>query len=347
MEEEKAGGPVYILELTQRCNHSCPHCFNVWKLGGPYPEEKLDTEGWKGLVGKLKEETGCQFLTLSGGEPLLHRDFFVILAHIHSLGIGTSLITNGSLLTGEKIGKCIDLGVEIFELPLLSNRREVHNGMSGAPSFDKVVNAVADIKERGGKVVTVFVATKKNIGDFEKTFELAFALGVDGIMLNRFNPGGGAVEIMESLLPSIESLRKTLDSAERLSEKTGIPVSCAIPMPPCVFPMEKYRRVGSGFCPVGTDSAYYTIDPCGNVRPCNHSTVILGNLLEMSVKEILESPRLKVFIDAIPPFCAPCSLKETCRGSCKASAQVCYGDLMREEPFLVQAARELPALAKR
>ena len=44
--------------------------------------------------------------------------------------------------------------------------------------------------------------------------------------------------------------------------------------------------------------------------------------------------RLAAFVEAAPAFCDPCSLRETCQGGCKAAAQVCYGSLSAEEPFL-------------
>ncbi|MBI2267272.1 MAG: radical SAM protein [Armatimonadetes bacterium] len=342
-EDSGSPGPFYILELTQRCNHVCPHCYNVWKLGQGYPGGELDTSSLKKLVKKLKDETDCRLITLSGGEPLLRKDFFEILSFIHSLDIGTVLITNGSLVTPEKIGKCLEYGVQTFELPLLSYRREMHNAMSGAPSFDKVVDAIAEIKKQKGTVVSVFVATRKNIQDFEKTVELAFALGVDGFMLNRFNPGGAGVRVIEELLPSVESLREVLEKADELSAKYALSVSCSIPMQPCIFDFTQYPRLGTGFCAAGTKGAYYTFDPIGNMRPCNHSTTILGNFLERTFAELLSGAQMKEFTAACPSFCDPCPKKDVCLGGCKAAAQVCFGDVKQVEPFLKRGLCELGA----
>lgn len=340
-EVESFSGPFYILELTQRCNHTCAHCYNVWKLGIDYPRGELDATGWKKLIRKLKDETGCGFVTLSGGEPLLRTDFFDILGSLCELDVHSILITNGSLLDAEKIERCMALGVDTFELPLLSYRREVHNEMSGAPSFDKVINAIAEIKSRKGQVVSVFVATRKNIGDFEKTMELAFALGVDGLMLNRFNPGGNGARLIEELLPSVQSLRETLDKAEERAQKYAMSVSCSIPMQPCIFNFKKYPSLGTGFCSAGTNGAYYTFDSLGNMRPCNHSSTILGSFLTERFADLLAKDAMKDFVKAIPSFCEPCALREKCQGGCKAAAQVCYGSAQKDEPFMVMALKEL------
>jgi radical SAM protein with 4Fe4S-binding SPASM domain len=340
-EENFISGPFYILELTQRCNHACQHCYNVWKLGSAYPQGELDTPGWKRLILKLKEERDCPSIILSGGEPLVRDDFFDILGFIHSLDIAVILITNGSLLDGGKIRRCLELGVATFELPLLSFRREVHNDLSGAISFDRVVNAIIDIKRAGGRIVSVFVATAKNVGDFRETMELAFALSVDGIMLNRFNAGGAAVRILKDLTPSLAEVKATLYAAQELSNKYALSVSCAIPMQPCLFNFQDYPDLGRGFCSAGTDRAYYTFDPLGNLRPCNHSSIILGNFLEEPFTALLGKEEMRRFIGAHPPFCAPCPKKSECQGGCKAAAQVCYGTPLEQEPFLHSALEEL------
>jgi radical SAM protein with 4Fe4S-binding SPASM domain len=340
-ENNLYSGPFYILELTQRCNHSCTHCYNVWKLGSDYPRGELDTEGWKRVIAKLKEERKCRSLILSGGEPLMREDFFEILGFIHSLGLAVILITNGSLLDESRIKRCLEHGVDTFELPLLSFRREVHNALSGAPSFDRVVNAIIDIKRAGGRIVSVFVMTAKNIGDFRETMELAFALGVDGIMVNRFNAGGAAVRTMKQLMPALHQLKRTLGAAQELSDKYALSVSCAIPMQPCLFNFDEYPDLGTGFCSVGTDRAYYTLDPLGNLRPCNHSSLILGNFLLEPFSALLEKEQMRQFITALPPFCMPCPRKSECQGGCKAAAQVCYNDMKAREPFLESALLEL------
>jgi radical SAM protein with 4Fe4S-binding SPASM domain len=50
--------------------------------------------------------------------------------------------------------------------------------------------------------------------------------------------------------------------------------------------------------------------------------------------ELIARERMAPFVAAVPDFCEPCALRDTCRGGCKAAAQVCYGSLTAEEPFL-------------
>ena len=97
--------------------------------------------------------------------------------------------------------------------------------------------------------------------------------------------------------------------------------------------LNKYGSI-DGYCPVGTERAYWTIDPQGNIRPCNHSSTILGNVLEHPFLRIKRSDKLAEFVSAQPSFCSACRMRKTCNGGCKAAAQVCYDTPTACEPFL-------------
>jgi len=111
-------------------------------------------------------------------------------------------------------------------------------------------------------------------------------------------------------------------------------ISASIPLPPCLVDVSPYPNVNFGFCAAGGKNAYFTLDPMGFVRPCNHTTTVLGNLLEQPFRRLARSRTLKDFVAARPAFCAGCAKGSTCMGGCKAAAEVCGGDLRACEPFL-------------
>lgn len=331
----------FVFEVTQRCNHDCPHCYNAWKNPVGYPRGELPTAETLAMLDTLLDETGATLVTLSGGEPLLREDIHEIVEHLNARGMTLNFITNGSLLDEAAVARLTPGKVSVFELPLLSVDRAIHDEMSGSPgAFDRVTTAVADLKLAGQRVVCVFVATQLNLATWRDTAELAIALGADGIMLNRFNPGGTGRGNVARLQPTPEALRGMLDEAEELSERYEFPISCSIAMPPCLFDHSRWDRLGFGFCAAGTERAYYTLDPLGNVRPCNHSTLILGNIRERSFAEMAESAAMRDFMAARPEFCRGCALEDTCLGGCKAAAEVCCGSPWEADPFLAAFGRE-------
>jgi len=325
-----------IFEVTTRCNHVCDHCYNAWKNRTVYPDVKeLPTKKTLTLLQKVLDQVGVELVTLTGGEPLLRSDFFDIVDFLHEKNVAINLITNGTLLSEQVIERLGPSKIRIFELPILSSKSVVHDALSGITgAFDKVTEAIANLKLSGQMVIGVFVATKKNIDDFRGVLELALALGIDGVMFNRFNPGGHGFENIEKLQVDPERLCSALDCAESFSEQYGLPVSCSIPMPPCLFDTSHYKHLGFGFCAAGTDRAYYTIDPAGNLRPCNHSVTILGNLYKKPFHKLISSEKMQAFMNDRPSVCNGCKHELECQGGCKASAEVCFGSRTHADPFL-------------
>ncbi len=340
MSRERPHLETLIFEVTQRCNHACLHCYNVWHAesnGHPcrYPRGESDTPRTLALLSKALDETHCQHVTLTGGEPLLRCDLAEILDFLRARNVRVTLISNGRLLTEETVVDLLERGVTMFELPLLSHRRERHDFLSGAPgAFDAVLAAMASIRYQQGRFVSVFVGTQLNLPDLYDTIKMAWAFGASGLLFNRMNVGGRGCAHVEELLPSVEQVRQMLAVASAAAEEFQLAISCSIAIPPCLINIDAYPNLPFGFCSAGTSRAYYTLDSLGNLRPCNHTSTILGNLFDESFADLAAGKRLSSFVEAVPDFCHPCKLRATCQGGCKAAAEACYGSLHAAEPFL-------------
>src|SRR5713226_5103903 len=81
----------------RRCNLSCAYCNEYDDHSKPVPLETVYRR-----LEKLAE-LGTSIICVSGGEPLLHPELDQILARIRRLGSICGLITNGYLLTKERI----------------------------------------------------------------------------------------------------------------------------------------------------------------------------------------------------------------------------------------------------
>jgi radical SAM protein with 4Fe4S-binding SPASM domain len=332
-----------VFEVTSDCNHRCPHCYNAWKNPGRYePPAVLGTRETLAMLADVLDQTNAKLVSLSGGEPLLRPDLLEIVDFLAGRGVAMNLLTNGTLLDERTIGR-LGEAISIYELPLLSCRREVHDRLSGKDgAFDGVTLAVANLKKSGHRVVCVFVATAENIDDWRSTAELAIALGADGIMLNRFNAGGAGRENLDRLAVRPSRLAAMLDEAQQIAETYSISISCSIAMPPCLFNHNRWPSLGFGFCSAGTANAYYTLDPLGNLRPCNHSPTILGNVRESSFAELAHGQTMRAFMAARPAMCGGCKWEKRCKGGCKAAAEACYGSLIEPEPILRFSGPDAP-----
>ena len=96
----------------RRCNLSCTYCNEYDNFSPPVP---LDTMMERVQhLGRLK--TGI--ITLSGGEPLLHPELDRIIAGIRQHATLAGMITNGYLLTAERIQKLNDAGLDYLQISI-------------------------------------------------------------------------------------------------------------------------------------------------------------------------------------------------------------------------------------
>ena len=96
----------------RRCNLSCTYCNEYDDFSKPVP---LDTMVHRiELLGKLK--TGV--ITLSGGEPLLHPELDSIISSIRKNATLAGLITNGYLLTADRIRKLNEAGLDYLQISI-------------------------------------------------------------------------------------------------------------------------------------------------------------------------------------------------------------------------------------
>lgn len=96
----------------RRCNLSCTYCNEYDRVSPPVPTEEMFRR-----VDRLAE-LGTTIITISGGEPLLHPELDHIIRRIRQHGIIAGLITNGYLLTVERIRALNRAGLEQLQISI-------------------------------------------------------------------------------------------------------------------------------------------------------------------------------------------------------------------------------------
>jgi MoaA/NifB/PqqE/SkfB family radical SAM enzyme len=106
--------PVILAHIIpiRRCNLACTYCNEYDKHSAPVP------------LGDLKRRLdflasfGTRIVTISGGEPLLHPQLDDMIGHIRRRDMIAGMITNGYLLTGERIGRLNRAGLEYLQISI-------------------------------------------------------------------------------------------------------------------------------------------------------------------------------------------------------------------------------------
>jgi MoaA/NifB/PqqE/SkfB family radical SAM enzyme len=96
----------------RRCNLACAYCNEYDAVSAPVPLStmlrRLD----------LLADLGTAMITVSGGEPLLHPELETLVAHVRRRGMIASLITNGYLLTRERIAAFNEAGLDYLQISI-------------------------------------------------------------------------------------------------------------------------------------------------------------------------------------------------------------------------------------
>ncbi len=96
----------------RRCNLACKYCNEFDDFSKPVLTELMFRR-----VDKLAE-LGTAVITISGGEPMLHPELDAIIARIRRHGVIAGLITNGYLLTAERIERLNRAGLEWLQISI-------------------------------------------------------------------------------------------------------------------------------------------------------------------------------------------------------------------------------------
>jgi len=221
------------------------------------------------------------FLTLSGGEVLMRRDFFEIVEHARGLLFNVKVKTNGVMIRQKEARRMRELGVEQVQLSVYSHRPEVHDAITKLPgSLKRTVEAVSFLKSQGLKVAIANVLMTANLFDNAGVIALAKELGVSYTLDPTITPRiDGDTSILALRAPGSE-LRQVFRNPDLVG---NVEEFCAPPPAPDEDVMEGYP------CSAGHTACY--ISPYGDVFPCVQFPLPSGNVRQQKFLDIWRDSR--------------------------------------------------------
>ena len=265
------GVPISVhMDVTYRCNERCVHCYLDHEDHG-----EMTTAEMKGVLDQLAE-AGVFFLTFSGGEVFLRRDFFEILEYARRLMFNVKIKTNAILIRAAEAQRIRALGVDTIQISVYSHRPEVHDAITKVRgSFERTIKAIRFMREQGLKVTIANVLMTWNRHDSDGVQELAVSLGAHYTLDPTITPKmDGNTDVLSlriagEELPSVFSNPKLVPNMEEF---------CAPPKPVTDDDMEGYS------CSAGHSFCY--ISPYGDVFPCVQFPLPTGNVRQQKFMDI-------------------------------------------------------------
>lgn len=331
-----------VFELTHACNHQCKFCYNHWK-GTDKPSaslQKTDYAKTRKVLQKMLSQADIDSISFSGGEPMLFSRIhdLIMLARFHKSNV--SVLTNGTLVDDFDLYAFEQLGVERIQIPILSADDKIHDVLTQEQgSWEKSTKLICKLlKSDPEKVSVVLVLTKQNLYDLDQTLWFYNRLGIKSVLVNRFNIGGTGRLYKNDLELSHQELQSAFSYINSFSESHPMRFYSGVCTPMCVLDPAKYPHIGFSFCNKNIAERPITIDAQGDVRFCNHSPTVLGNILVQRLPEILGNKSIGAYFNTVPGYCEGCKSLDLCGGGCRAASEQVYNTFDKVDPLMEKSA---------
>jgi SynChlorMet cassette radical SAM/SPASM protein ScmE len=315
-----------FLNVTNRCNLRCHHCSTS---AGKALDHELTTEEWLALIRRLSEFKVFK-VVVSGGEPLMRPDVFLLLEELDRRRIGVLMNSNATLIDDQVAARLAGFRMlRSFNVSLDGSCAGVHDPLRGEGAFDRALGGIEALLRHGLRVSIGAVVTRFNVDDLENMVRLAQDLGVSHISFGSLHPtgrtrSGGEVVWLTSeersqvagRLVALEERYSGFASSNFVSwyRKLSCPPAAGSspqPIHVCGAAMEScsIRADGSvGVCNAAPDYA------CGNVRDTDLAWIWRRSPRMQAVRDLA-----KLTADDVEG-CRECPYRFSCTTGCRADA---------------------------
>lgn len=311
---------LVYLEVTNRCNLSCTHCYAE---ANEAKTNEMTKEQIFNIIDQL-EEIGVLEIIITGGEALVRDDIFDIMEYIVEKKIDFSLFTNSLLLNEEKSKRIKELNPRMVAVSLDSSNAEINDKVRGKGTFEKTIKGVKMLLKEGVNVrINSTIINNHNESEKELRGLLEFIdeMGIKNIAIGTFVTYGRGEKEMQ-MIPPLRAARDVVKILEDIHKK-GNKDKPVLKFYDTFMGKTEREFDKHSICGIGTYSC--SIKPNGDIGLCTvlnakNPVSVIGN----SIKEIWANFRefeqfRKVTVDDIEK-CKDCELKYKCLGGCKATS---------------------------
>ncbi len=300
------------IEITNRCNERCVHCYlpNELKDNGHF----MSTDSLKKLVDDFSD-LGGKSVTLTGGEVLLHKGLIDLLYYIHSKSLAVAIYSNLIALSDEQLQALKDIGINDIQVSLYGITAETHDSITSVPgSCKRTLNAIHRLKSYGLPVRIACPVMKENCSGVISLLKYAKEVGADVDLELNITPR--ADKSTDNLLHRLDmsEMRLFLENlmtfdplyTEKLLHRHNNKYDES-------FNLAEYLNYP--VCTAGHYGLYITVDGCVTTCP-NLQGLEMGKYPDLSLKRIWtkssEIIHLRSISESIFEKCIDCEASDYC-----------------------------------
>ncbi len=295
-----------FFELTMNCNEHCKHCGS--SCGDVFLPDLLSTREYFDILDQIRRDFGTKgfMLCITGGEPLLRKDFFEIMGYANKLGFSWGMTTNGTLITKEAAHKLREAGMKTVSISI-DGLEETHDDFRRSPGgYKRAMAGIQNLIDEGGfqHIQITTVVTHESIAELDRLFDIFDKVDIDSWRVINLEPIGRAKQYPELLLTPDDY--RYLFSFIKTKRDNGYPLSYG-----CSHflgtDLETETRDWYFICNAGIYTA--SIMANGDIAACldieRRPELIQGNIRKNTFKEIWDS-KFTQYRDPLFRKCGKC-----------------------------------------
>ena len=315
VEQLKGGldAPICLTwELTYACNLACIHCLSS---SGRRDPRELSTDECLHVIDELARMQ-VFYVNIGGGEPTIRPDFFQIVEHSVSSGVGVKFSTNGSRIDAAMAKRITGTDYIDVQISLDGADPATNDAVRGEGSYATAITAMEHLASAGfGPFKISVVMTRHNVGQLDQFDALARQYGAE-LRLTRLRPSGRGADTWDQLHLSQGDQRALYQwLVKRPHVLTG----------DSFFHLSALGESLPGLNLCGAGRIVCLIDPVGDVYACPfvlHDEFKAGNVRDAGgFEHIWRSSDLFTSLrePTNPGACASCGSFDSCQGGCMAA----------------------------
>ncbi|HOO72771.1 MAG TPA: radical SAM protein [Spirochaetota bacterium] len=345
--------PIVVWSTTRTCNLRCVHCYTDSEARA-YEGELTTAEGLA-LVDDLAAFE-VPSLLFSGGEPLMRKDLFQLIAHAAKKNLRPVISTNGTLIDRDNARRIKDSGVVYVGISLdgMEDVNDRFRGVEGA--YKKAMKGFENCRAVDQRVGLRLTLTERNYRDLHRIFDFIEREGINRACFYHLVYSGRGGNLFAEDLTHEESRHAMDIIIERTADyfRRGLDINI-LTVDNHADGVYLYRklmdtdpeRAGSvrallawnGGGANSTGVGISNIDFFGNVHPDQFwQDYTFGNIRERSFGDIWMDESdplmrgLKHKADYIKGRCRLCRYRELCTGAMRVRAFRTYNDYWAPDP---------------
>ena len=334
--------------ITNACNLTCAHCYV--QSGKRLRGELTGTE-WVTVLEQARC-LGAFELNVSGGEPLLHRNFWDIAEYIATVPtFNANLNTNGTqqIEGHENVLARAFKSVQISLDDVIPERHDAFRGKHG--SFVKAVRTIEHLVKVGVETNVAFTLTPQNIGVLNDVIEFCERIGVSALNIGLLAGIGRArANYLLQVTPRSSSTSAFFRAVYHALRDLAVrQTSLRLLFPFRIREAERETLTEKRFICSGDTTQIVYVLADGTISPCDKmpsEAFGYGNIRENSLADVWNSERMRAFKLMSPrelPKCRACPHLQVCGGACIARAYQDGGSIESPDWASCAIAQQLAA----